>query len=94
MNAVRGNFGFGVQGGDDWVAAQRDSLSGLGAAEIPAGRQGPGQGASPMASARALLALTAIPCTMPCRDTERAAITAFVEESLSAGRYSASWAVS
>ena len=80
-----------VQGGEEWAAAQRDSLSGLGAAEIPAGRgEGPGEGATPMARAQALLALTAVPRTMPCRDNERAAITAFVEESLSAGADS-SW---
>ena len=38
-----------------------------------------------MARAQALLALTATPRSMPCRDNERAAITSFVEESLTAG---------
>lgn len=38
-----------------------------------------------MARAQALLALTATPRTMPCRDNERAAITAFVEESVITG---------
>ena len=72
------------QGGSEWVAAQRDSLSGLGAAEIPASSR-QGQAATPMARAQALLALTATPRTMPCRDSERAAITSFVEDSLTAG---------
>ena len=72
-----------VQGGE-WQAAQLDSLSGLGAAEIPAwGRRG--EDMDPLARAQALLALTAAPRTMPCRESERAAITAFVEESLTPG---------
>lgn len=66
------------------MAAHRDALSGLGAGEIPAASR-QGEEASPMARAQALLALTATPRTMPCRDTERAAITSFVEESLTAG---------
>lgn len=41
----------------------------------------------PLARAQALLALTAAPRTMPCRESERAAITAFVEESLTPGLY-------
>ena len=73
-----------LQGGEEWVAAHRDALSGLGAGEIPAASR-QGEEASPMARAQALLALTATPRTMPCRDTERAAITSFVEESLTAG---------
>jgi hypothetical protein len=77
----------GVQGGSEWVAAQRDTLSGLGAAEIPASSRQK-EGASPLARAQALLALTANPRTMPCRDNERAAITSFVEDSLTAGRSS------
>ncbi|KAA6424992.1 MAG: origin recognition complex subunit 1-like [Trebouxia sp. A1-2] len=72
------------QGGSEWIEAQRDSLSGLGAAEIPASSR-QGEGASPLARAQAVLALTANPRTMPCRDSERAAITSFVEESLTAG---------
>ncbi len=40
-----------------------------------------------MARAQALLALTATPPTMPCRDNERAAITSFVQDSLSAGQW-------
>ena len=73
-----------LQGGSEWVEAHRDALSGLGAGEIPATSRQGGE-ASPMAQAQALLALTATPRTMPCRDNERAAITAFVEESLTAG---------
>ena len=74
----------GLQGGSEWVEAHRDALSGLGAAEIPAASRQWGE-ATPMARAQALLALTAPPRTMPCRESERAAITAFVEESLTAG---------
>lgn len=74
----------GTQGGSEWVEAHRDALSGLGAAEIPAASRQGGE-ACPMARAQALLALTATPRTMPCRENERAAITAFVEESLTAG---------
>ena len=71
-----------LQGGE-WQAAQPDSLSGLGAAQVPAwGREG----MEPLARAQALLALTAAPRTMPCRDAERAAIAAFVEESLTPGQ--------
>ena len=77
----------GVQGGSEWIEAQRDSLSGLGAAEIPASSR-QGEGASPLAQAQAVLALTANPRTMPCRDSERAAITSFVEDSLTAGQSS------
>ena len=77
----------GLQGGSEWIEAQRDSLSGLGAAEIPASSR-QGEGASPLARAQAVLALTANPRTMPCRDSERAAITSFVEESLTAGQSS------
>lgn len=74
-----------TQGGE-WQVAQLDSLSGLGAAEIPAwGRRG--EDMDPLARAPALLALTAAPRTMPCRESERAAITAFVEESLTVGLY-------
>ncbi|KAL0033288.1 hypothetical protein WJX77_001908 [Trebouxia sp. C0004] len=72
------------QGGSEWIEAQRDSLSGLGAAEIPASSR-QAEGASPLARAQAVLALTANPRTMPCRDSERAAITSFVEDSLTAG---------
>ena len=75
----------GVQGGSEWIEAQRDSLSGLGAAEIPASSR-QGEGAAPLARAQAVLALTANPRTMPCRDCERAAITSFVEDSLTAGQ--------
>ena len=74
-----------VQGGSEWIEAQRDSLSGLGAAEIPASSR-QGEGASPLARAQVVLALTANPRTMPCRDSERAAITSFVEDSLTAGQ--------
>ena len=74
-----------MQGGNDWIEAQRDGLSGLGAAEIPASSR-QGEGASPLAQAQAVLALTANPRTMPCRDSERAAITSFVEDSLTAGQ--------
>ena len=59
-------------------------MSGLGTAEVPASSR-QGEGSSPMARAQALLALTATPRSMPCRDNERAAITSFVEESLTAG---------
>lgn len=66
------------------MAAHRDALSGLGAGDIPAASR-QGEEASPMARAQALLALTATPRTMPCRDNERAAISTFVEESLTSG---------
>ena len=66
------------------MEAHRDALSGLGAGEIPASSR-QGEEASPMARAQALLALTATPRTMPCRDNERTAITAFVEESVTTG---------
>lgn len=76
-----------LQGGA-WQAGQPDSLSGLGAAQVPAwGRDGSAE-ADPLARAQALLALTAAPRSMPCRDNERAAITAFVEEALTAGKIS------
>ena len=72
--------------GSGWQAAQPDSLSGLGAAQVPAwGRDGSAE-ADPLARAQTLLALTAAPRSMPCRDNERAAITAFVEETLTAGK--------
>ncbi len=76
-----------LQGGSEWIEAQRDGLSGLGAAEIPASSR-QGEGASPLARAQAVLALTANPRSMPCRDSERAAITSFVEDSLTAGQSS------
>lgn len=66
------------------MEAHRDALSGLGAGEIPAASR-QGEEAPPLARAQALLALTATPRTMPCRENERATISAFVEESLTAG---------
>ncbi|KAL3142669.1 hypothetical protein ABBQ38_002975 [Trebouxia sp. C0009 RCD-2024] len=80
LNRQRGR----QQGGSEWVEAHRDALSGLGAGEIPAASR-QGEEAPPLARAQALLALTATPRTMPCRENERATISAFVEESLTAG---------
>lgn len=68
--------------GGEWQAAQPDALANLGASQVPAWGRGE---MDPLARSQALLALTTAPRTMPCRETERAAITAFVEESLTPG---------
>lgn len=44
--------------------------------------------ASLLSRARAALALTSAPATMPCRETERETIAAFVRESIQAGEKS------
>lgn len=55
----------------------------LGATECPAARQA--ARLTPLEAARAALALTAAPKSMPCREQERSEITRFVEEAVAAG---------
>ncbi|KAK9830101.1 hypothetical protein WJX72_009780 [[Myrmecia] bisecta] len=72
-----------AQGGDDWAGGKRQNIQGLGAAEIPeAARRGEGP---PLAQARRLLTLTAPPRTMPCRESERAQVMKFVQDTLAGG---------
>ena len=68
------------QGGEDWVAGRREQILGLGAAGINAGlrvREG-----TRLERARAALALTAVPASLPCRERERADILQFVEDAV------------
>lgn len=58
-------------------------MLGLGAAGIPASVRN--CAATPLETARAALALTSAPKSMPCRDQERADIMHFVEDAVSAG---------
>ena len=55
----------------------------LGAPEAPAARRA--RALTPLEGARAALALTAAPRSMPCREQERAEILRFVEEAVAAG---------
>ena len=55
----------------------------LGATECPAARRA--ARLTPLEGARAALALTAAPKSMPCREQERAEIMRFVEEAVAAG---------
>ena len=55
----------------------------LGAAEAPAARRA--RALTQLEGARAALALTAAPKSMPCREQERAEILRFVEEAIAAG---------
>ena len=65
------------QGGDEWAAGK------MGTDEVPS-RQKPVE-AHPMARARAALALTAAPKSLPCREKERAELLRFVEASVMPG---------
>ena len=58
----------------------------LGATECPAARRA--AQLTPLEGARAALALTAAPKSMPCRQQERTEITRFVEEAVAAGEIS------
>ena len=61
----------------------RDGVLGLGASQIPeTARLFQG---SELCRARALLALTAAPSSLPCREAEREAIARFVREAVAAG---------
>eukprot|EP00884_Botryococcus_braunii_P008271 jgi/Botrbrau1/17445/Bobra.0054s0034.1 len=74
-----------MQGGGDWGKGAKDSaLAGLGAVEIPAFARERGQ-ASALHKAHAALALTAAPGLLPCRETERAHISRFVQDAVLAG---------
>ena len=57
----------------------------LGAAEAPTARRA--HALTPLEGARAALALTAAPKSMPCREQERAEILRFVEEAVAAGAH-------
>jgi hypothetical protein len=74
-----------AQGGREWAEARcAGALGALGAAEVPpAGAGGPA--GCPLAAAAAALAPAAAPRSMPCRDAERAALAAFLEEAVAAG---------
>lgn len=72
-----------AQGGDDWQTGRKKQIVALGAAEAPAGCRA--RAMTPLEGARAALALTAAPRSMPCREQERAEILRFVEEAVAAG---------
>lgn len=72
-----------LQGGDDWQSGHKKQILALGATEVPiAGRARQG---TPLEAARAALALSAQPKSMPGREQERAEILRFVEEAVAAG---------
>ena len=73
-----------AQGGDEWESGKRKQIMALGATECPAARRA--AQLTPLEGARAALALTAAPKSMPCREQERAEITRFVEEAVAAGK--------
>eukprot|EP00854_Cymbomonas_tetramitiformis_P006310 gene6310-7562_t len=64
----------------------RKNIQGMGLEEVPAAPRAKEEGVLPQA--KAALALAATPASLPCRETERAAITHFVEQSMasSSGR--------
>lgn len=70
-----------LQGGEGWAAGK------LGTDQIP-GRQTLAE-SNPMGRARAALALTACPKTLPCRDKERGELMRFVEASVTPGEAAA-----
>lgn len=58
---------------------------GLGAADVPAAVRR--KEADPLWAARSALATTALPAALPCRDTERAVITRFIEDAVQSGTH-------
>ena len=75
-----------AQGGEKcstWRQQKLSGMMGLGASQIPeAARQSEG---SDLRKARSVLALTAAPKSLPCREAERESIAAFVQEAVQAG---------
>ena len=69
------------QGGEDWQLAQHQA-DGADAGQRAAAAQAQG---TALQQARARLALTAVPQTLPCREKERDQIRAFVEGCVTAG---------
>ena len=69
------------QGGEDWQLAQHQAGKAEAGQRAAAARV---QGTS-LQQARARLALTAVPQTLPCREKERDQIRAFVEGCVTAG---------
>lgn len=72
-----------MQGGDDWQSGRKKQILALGTTEMPTARRA--RALTPLEGARAALALTAAPKSMPCREAERADIMRFVEEAIAAG---------
>ena len=75
-----------AQGGIDWALDKRDYQA-LGMEEIPGAARR--QDESAVGRARAALALTALPKSLPCRDAERKQIQDFLGEVLAPGTRSA-----
>ena len=74
-----------IQGGDEWQSGRKKQILALGSTEMPTARRV--RALTPLEGARAALALTAAPRSMPCREQERAEILHFVEEAVAAGEH-------
>lgn len=75
------------QGGDDYLA----QVGALAVPEHARARRGRSGAQGALAQARSVLTLTAVPRSLPCRETERRQISDFVAEVLQEGELGLRW---